>query len=98
MKIGFLTIVGVVCASLSANSLTQAVELPETTKAQLRNMKFDESIMAGLDEELVMPQAWFEGAKKEPAVQLLGTWNPEEWKVLSQSFRARYPLVKIEYV
>jgi iron(III) transport system substrate-binding protein len=98
MKIGFLTIVGVVGASLSINSLTSAAELPETTKAQLKNMKFDESIMTGLDQELVMPRAWFEGAKTERAVQLLGTWNPDEWKVLSASFRARYPSVKIEYV
>jgi iron(III) transport system substrate-binding protein len=98
VKIGFLTIVGVVCASLSVNSLAHAADLPATTKAQLRDMKLDESIMAGLDRELAMPQAWFEGAKKEPPVQVLGTWSAEEWKVLSQSFRARYPSVKIDYV
>ena len=98
MKLGFLTVVSVVGLSLSVNSPARAAGLPETTKAQLRDMKLDESIMAGLDQELVMPQAWFEGVKKEPPVQLLGTWSPEEWKVLSQSFRARYPSVKIEYV
>jgi iron(III) transport system substrate-binding protein len=98
MKIGFPTIVGVVCASLSANPVTRAAELPNTTKAQLGHMKFDESIMAGLDQELVMPQAWFEGAKKEPPMQLLGTWSAEEWKVLSESFRVRYPSIRIEYV
>ncbi len=98
MKIWLLTIVGVVGALLSENSLAPAAELPETTKAQLRDLKLDESIMAGLDQELVMPPAWFEGAKKEPPVKLLGTWSPEEWKVLSQSFRARYPSIKIDYV
>src|ERR1700732_2386518 len=98
MKIGHLTIAGVVCASFSVNSLTRAADLPAATKAELRDMKLDESIMAGLDQELAMPQAWFEGAKKEPPVQLLGTWSAEEWKVLSQSFRARYPSVKIDYV
>jgi iron(III) transport system substrate-binding protein len=98
LKAGFLTIVGIACASLAANSLTRAAELPETTKAQLRNMKLDPSIMAVLDEELVMPQAWFEGAKKERPVQLLSTWSPEEFKVLSASFRARYPSIKIDYV
>ena len=63
MKIGFLTIVGIVCASFSMNSLTHAAELPASTKAQLKKLKLDEAIMAGLDQELAMPQAWFEGAK-----------------------------------
>lgn len=98
MKIGFLTIIGCIGASLAWNSLAQAADLPASTKAQLKDMKLDESIMADLDEELHMPQAWFEGAKKEPPVQLLATWNPSEWKVLSESFRARYPAIKIEYV
>jgi ABC-type Fe3+ transport system substrate-binding protein len=98
MKIGFLTIIGFIGAALSLNSPARAADLPASTKAQLKNMKLDESIMAGLDEELAMPQAWFEGAKKEPPVQLLATWNPAEWTVLSESFRARYPSIKIEYV
>lgn len=98
MKIGLAAIVGAFCAALSAHSFAQAAELPATTKAQLRELKLDESIMAGLDQELVMPQAWFEAAKKEPPVQILGTWSADEWKVVSASFRARYPQVKIDYV
>jgi iron(III) transport system substrate-binding protein len=98
MKIGFLASIGVVCVSLSTNSTTRAAELPATTKAQLKTLKLDESILSSIDKELEMPQAWFEGAKKEPAVQLLATWSPEEFKVLSESFRARYPQIKIEYV
>jgi iron(III) transport system substrate-binding protein len=98
MKIGFLAFVGVIGILLCINSSTRAAELPATTKAQLKTLKLDESFLAGIDQELVMPQAWFEGAKKEPAVQLLATWSPEEFKVLSESFRARYPQIKIEYV
>jgi iron(III) transport system substrate-binding protein len=98
MKIGFLASIGIVCVSLSMNLPTRAAELPATTKAQLKTLKLDESVLARIDKELEMPQAWFEGAKKEPAVQLLATWSPEEFKVLSESFRARYPQIKIEYV
>jgi iron(III) transport system substrate-binding protein len=98
MKIGCLAVIGGVCALFCLHSASRAAELPETTRTHLKNMKFDESIMAGLDEELVMPQAWFDAAKKEPAVKILGTWSPDEWRVLSASFRTRYPMVKIEYV
>jgi iron(III) transport system substrate-binding protein len=98
MRIGFLTMVGVVCASLAMSSVARTADLPESTKKQLKALNFDPSIMAGLDKELVMPQAWLDGAKKEPPVQILATWNPSEWRVLSESFRARYPSVKIEYV
>jgi iron(III) transport system substrate-binding protein len=98
MRIALPTVLAAICAAPMACSLALAAELPATTKAQLREMKLDESIMAGLDQELVMPQAWFEAAKKEPAVQLLGTWSADEWKVLSASFRARYPAIKIDYV
>jgi iron(III) transport system substrate-binding protein len=94
----FECLAAIVCVLFSVGSPARAAGLPETTKAQLKNMKLDESIMTGLDEELVMPQAWFDAAKKEPAVKILGTWNPDEWKVLSASFRARYPAVKVEYV
>lgn len=92
------TIVGVICAWLGACCIAPAAELPDTTKAQLRSMRVDESIMAGIDQELVMPEIWFEGAKKEPPVQILGTWSADEWKVVSQSFRARYPAIRIDYV
>src|SRR5215831_14724708 len=98
MKIGPAAILRPVGAVLSTLSLAQAAELPATTKAQLRELKLDESIMAGLDQELVMPQAWFDAARKEPAVQILGTWSADEWKIVSASFRARYPQVKIDYV
>ena len=40
-----------------------AAELPKATQTMLTKMKFDVSILAGLDQELVMPPAWIAGAK-----------------------------------
>lgn len=73
MKIEFKTIIGVVCASLPISSFLYAAELPETTTAQLRAMKLNESIMAALDEELIIPQVWLDAVKKEPPVKILST-------------------------
>jgi iron(III) transport system substrate-binding protein len=98
MRLAFPALLAAICAAPLASSLALAAELPATTKAQLREMKLDESIMRGIDQELAMPQAWFDAAKSEPPVQLLGTWSADEWKVLSASFRARYPTIKIDYV
>ncbi|HTI88623.1 MAG TPA: extracellular solute-binding protein [Alphaproteobacteria bacterium] len=75
-----------------------AADLPSSTKKQLAQFKLDESLMSDIDKELAIPQAWLDAAKKEPPVQVLATWNPSEWKTLSQSFYARYPSIKIDYV
>jgi iron(III) transport system substrate-binding protein len=98
VRIACPTLLAAICAAPLAASLALGTELPPTTSAQLKQMKLDESIMGGLDRELAMPQAWFDAAKSEPPVQLLGTWSADEWKVVSASFRARYPAIKIDYV
>jgi hypothetical protein len=36
-------------------------------------MKLNESIMAALDEELIIPQVWLDAVKKEPPVKILST-------------------------
>jgi iron(III) transport system substrate-binding protein len=61
-------------------------------------LKLDSSILAGLDEELAMPQAWLDGAKNEPPAQILATWTPTEWRALSEPLRLRFPTAKFDYV
>jgi ABC-type Fe3+ transport system substrate-binding protein len=75
-----------------------AAELPAATKRQLQAMKLDAAILAGLDEELVVPEAWKEAAKSEPAAQILVTWSPEQFKKITEAFRQRFPMAKIEGV
>ncbi|MGE5538657.1 MAG: ABC transporter substrate-binding protein [Gemmatimonas sp.] len=90
----FVAFAVIACLATSALS----ADLPASTKKQLAKFKLDESLMSDIDKELAVPQAWIDAAKKEPPVQVLATWNPSEWKELAQSFFARYPTIKIDYV
>jgi iron(III) transport system substrate-binding protein len=98
MKIVSLAIIGFCCALLTSLPPARAADIPASTKKQLEHFHLDESILSGLDKELAVPQAWIDAVKKEPPVQILGTWNPPEWKVIVQPFQERYPFVKTEYV
>ena len=73
-----------------------AADLPATTRRQLAAMKLDPSILAGLDQELVVPEAWKEGAKGEPPAQILVTWSPEQFRKIVETFHIRYPMAKVE--
>ena len=42
-----------------------AAELPKATQKILQETKLPEAILSGLDKELMMPDAWLQGAKKE---------------------------------
>ena len=87
----------VICSWFTFMQLGSAADLPDSTRRQLKAIHLDESFMDGLDQELMMPQAWFEGAKKEPPVRIMSTWAPAEWKALSESFIARFPSVQVKY-
>jgi iron(III) transport system substrate-binding protein len=74
-----------------------AGDLPKATQEMLRKGHFDSSILAGLDDELVMPPAWIEGVQKEPELKILASWDPRQFREMSAPFRERYPFVKIQY-
>jgi iron(III) transport system substrate-binding protein len=57
----------------------------------------DAKILDGLDEELRMPKAWIEGAKKEGAVKILASWDADQFRILASPFRERYPFAKISF-
>jgi iron(III) transport system substrate-binding protein len=95
MRMGQLVSAALLCV-LGANAM--AADLPASTKRQLQAMKLDASILAGLDAELVVPESWKEAAKSEPAAQILVTWSPEQFKKITDSFRQRFPMAKIEGV
>jgi iron(III) transport system substrate-binding protein len=86
------------CCTLLAPVSLRAADLPPSTKKILDKFHLEPSVLDGLDKELTLPQTWTEGVKKEPSVQILGTWNPPEWKIISGPFQERYPSIKIEYV
>jgi iron(III) transport system substrate-binding protein len=71
--------------------------LPEETKAMLKALKFDESILSGLDKEMELPAGWLEGAKKEGTVSIYTTMEQKDWVKAEKIFRARYPDIKVEH-
>lgn len=74
-----------------------AAGLPKATEKMLAKLKLDASIMNGLDAELKVPQAWFDGAAKEKEVIILGTWQEREFLGFSAAFKERYPSIKLNY-
>ena len=58
----------IACAVVSAAALSampaRAAGLPDATRKMLSDLKLDPSILKGIDEELKVPKAWIDGAKK----------------------------------
>lgn len=82
-------------AALSAPA--SAESLTAETRAMLKDLKFDEKILAGLDAELKLPDGWLEAAKKEGAVSIYTTMSPKDWGKAEKVFRARYPDIKVDH-
>lgn len=74
-----------------------AAELPPGTQAALKQLNLDPSILADIDEELKVPEAWLERAKNQPPAKIVGTWDPQQFQKIAPIFRAHYPDVKITY-
>lgn len=97
---------GAWCAALLASTLLMPAisaaadlpaNLPKATQAMLAKANLDPSILAGLDDELKVPQDWLDAAKKEVPVKILSSWDPAQFQDISAAFRERYPDVKINY-
>lgn len=74
-----------------------AAELPDATMQVLKELKLQESVLAGLDQELKVPQAWIDGAKKEGTFRIVGSWDPGQFRAMTAPFVARYPFIKPNY-
>ena len=84
-------------ACLGAATGARAAELPKATEALLEELKTDASVLAGLDQELAVPRAWIEGARKEGEVKIVSTFDDNHFRVLSGPFAERYPFIRINY-
>jgi iron(III) transport system substrate-binding protein len=86
---------GVVLAALALPAF--AADLPKSTMKMLQEMKMDPEILSGVDQELNVPQAWIDGAKKEGAIKISASWDPAQFKKMTDPFLERYPFIKQEY-
>ena len=85
-------------ASMSLLVLPAAAQSQtDATKEMLKALKLDASVLKGLDDELKVPQAWIDGAKKEGTVRVRLTMHASRFEPVRKVFEARYPFIKIEY-
>jgi iron(III) transport system substrate-binding protein len=75
----------------------QPTDLPKATQQMLAAKHLDPALLKGLDEELKMPLAWIEGAKKEKELSIAGTWDPAQFNAFARPFRERYPYIALRY-
>ena len=83
--------------TLLAASAASAADLPKSTQGFLKELKFGEDKLAGLDKELDVPQAWIDAAKKAPVVKVGGAEEPPQHAQMIKPFLERYPFIKVEY-
>jgi iron(III) transport system substrate-binding protein len=63
----------------------------------LKELKLPSDILKGLDQELAVPQAWIDGARKEGVVRITMLSEEAAFDRLWKVFSARYPGLKYEY-
>lgn len=55
------------------SSAVFSAPLPQPTQEVLKDLKLDPSAIAGLDQELKVPEEWKEKARKEGKLKIIGT-------------------------
>ena len=71
--------------------------LPKASAANLAKLHLDPAILAGIEQELQVPPAWIEGARREGRVKVVGSWDPDQASRIAAAFKERYPFVQLEY-
>lgn len=87
--------VGVLAMPLQAADVP--AKLPKATEKLLAELKLTPEILSGLDAELKVPQEWIDGARQEGALRMGATWDPAQYRKMTEPFIERYPFIKQEY-
>ncbi len=80
-----------------AAAFAASAPLPKATQDDLKKLKLEPALLADLDKELTVPQAWIDGAKKERKLRIFSTFDPPQAEVVMRAFKERYPFIAIEY-
>jgi iron(III) transport system substrate-binding protein len=92
------TLAAAAALALAAALPAHAENTTKATEALLAEAKLDASVLAGLDQELAVPQAMIDGAKKEGLLRVRLTMAEKLFDKVWRVFAARYPGIKYEYV
>lgn len=84
-------------AASALPSFAATAPLPKATLEDLKKLKLEPSLLADIDKELTVPQAWVDGAKKEGKLRIFSTFDPPQAQALFRPFKERYPFINIEY-
>ena len=84
--------VGALTASAMADE-----PLPKSTEKMLHDLKISPTVMKGIDQELVVPKQWMDGARGEGTVKILGSWDMAQFSTMVAPFKERYPFIKLDY-
>lgn len=77
--------------------IAPAAELPKATQLALKQLRLDDSILAGIDDELKVPDEWLAGARKEAKLEVMGSMDAQQFETVVKPFRERYPFIKATY-
>lgn len=84
-------------ATVGWASLVTAQDMTPANQKMMRDLKLDESLLKGVEDETNVPAAWLESAKKDGAIIVYDTMPPRDWAKINAVFSARYPGVKIDH-
>lgn len=84
-------------AAVALIATAAASETPKATAEYLKALGLKPDILNGLDAELAVPEEILAAARKEGALSIIGSWEPEDFRTLSAPFSERYPFIKISY-
>ncbi|MFN4281371.1 MAG: ABC transporter substrate-binding protein [Alphaproteobacteria bacterium] len=93
----FFTSVALAAGIAGFGLTATAADLPKSTQKALDQLKLGADALAGLDAELAVPQAWVDAARAEKETIVSGTWEPKEFREMTEAFRERYPFVNLKY-
>ncbi len=74
-----------------------AEHFTDATKQLLKDAELPDTIMAGLDKELAVPDSMVEAAKKEGKVSVRLQMSDREFAKIFSVFQARYPGIEADY-
>lgn len=82
---------------LASNGAAVAADLPQATQLILEQLQLDPGILTGVDDELKVPEAWLDGARKEGKLEVMGSMDAKQFEEVIRPFRERYPFIKASY-
>lgn len=60
-----------------------ALDLPDSTREMLRDLRLDETALVGLDKKLAVPDARLKGARQDDTFCITGAWGSVQFGTMT---------------